>query len=252
MQHFVKDDGLNVFRLPVGWQYLVAYDYTAPIDQTFFAEYDIVVQGCLATGAHCIIDIHNYARWNGSIIGQPGPGQTGPSNDDFVSLWSQLAKAYASQPNIIFGLMNEPHDLDINMWGDTLQAVVTGIRNAGAVDQLILLSGTNSGALGGFDSFSGPALAKIVDIDGSTNKLIFEVHTYLDEDSSGGHPECVRDQVDNLGYQANWLRQVGRQMFLTETGGGSTDSCVQYLCQELQYMNDNSDVYLGWVGWAAG
>jgi endoglucanase len=29
------------------------------------------------SGAYAIIDVHNYARWNGEIIGQGGP-----SNDD--------------------------------------------------------------------------------------------------------------------------------------------------------------------------
>ena len=63
------------------------------------------MQGCLKTGAHCIIDIHNYARWNGKIIGQGGP-----SDDDFASLWGQLAQKYAKEDNVVFGIMNEPHD----------------------------------------------------------------------------------------------------------------------------------------------
>ncbi len=70
MQHFVTDDHLNVFRLPVGWQYLVGNNLGGPLDQTNFTKYDMLVQACLTTGAHCIIDIHNYARWNGAIIGQ--------------------------------------------------------------------------------------------------------------------------------------------------------------------------------------
>jgi endoglucanase len=56
------------------------------LDATNFGKYDQLVQACLATGAHCIIDIHNYARFNGLIIGQGGP-----SNADFANLWSQIA-----------------------------------------------------------------------------------------------------------------------------------------------------------------
>ena len=253
MQHFVYDDHLNVFRLPVGWQYLVNHQLGGPLDfgssdnPGFFAKYDGIVQACLGTGAYCILDIHNYARWDGGIIGQGGP-----SDDDFASVWYQLAQQYAAQPNVIFGLMNEPHDLDINTWAATLQLVVNNIREAGATSQMILLSGINYDAVGGFDSSSGPALSSIQDMDYTTNKLIFEMHQYLDYDTSGGNPECVTSQTDNLGYQAAYLRQYGRQAFLTETGGGNTDSCVQYMCEQLQYLNDNADVYLGWVGWAAG
>ncbi len=254
MRHFVYDDGLNVFRLPVGWQYLVAGQLGGQLDPGFFADYDKIVRGCLDTGALCIIDIHNYARWNDGIVNGV-IGQGGPSDDQFVSLWTQLAQTYAGEANVAFGLMNEPYNLDIPTWANTLQAVVNAIRNTGATSQLILLPGTNKAALGGFDSSSGYALLGVYDprpADGSANKLIFDVHAYLDQDTSGGYPECVHDQTDNLGYQAKWLHDNGRQAFLTETGGGNTDSCVRDLCAEFSFMNDHSDVYLGWVGWAAG
>jgi endoglucanase len=64
-QHFVKNDNMNIFRLPVGWQYLVNNKLGGTLDSRNFAKYDQLVQGCLATGASCIIDVHNYARWIG-------------------------------------------------------------------------------------------------------------------------------------------------------------------------------------------
>ena len=67
MQHFVDDDGYNAFRLPVGWQFLTNGALGGDIDEDNWAEYDALVQACLATGAHCIIDVHNYARWNGEV-----------------------------------------------------------------------------------------------------------------------------------------------------------------------------------------
>jgi endoglucanase len=143
MKHFVTDDNLNVFRLPVGWQFLVGGTLGGTLNAANLAEYDQLVQACLATGASCIIDIHNYARWNGAIIGQGGP-----TNDQFVSLWTQLATKYASSSKIIFGVMNEPHDVDIAAWATTVQAVVTAIRNAGATSQISkcarLLTSSNS------------------------------------------------------------------------------------------------------------
>lgn len=65
MQHFVSQDKLNIFRLPVGWQYLVNNKLGGTLDPTFFATYDRLMQACLKTGAKCILDIHNYARWYG-------------------------------------------------------------------------------------------------------------------------------------------------------------------------------------------
>ena len=43
MIHFVNDDGLNVFRLPVGWQYLINNADTASgtLDPTNFGNYNM-------------------------------------------------------------------------------------------------------------------------------------------------------------------------------------------------------------------
>ncbi len=47
MQHFVYDDGLNAFRLHVGWQYLVNNNLSGPLDPTFFADYDGICKPAL-------------------------------------------------------------------------------------------------------------------------------------------------------------------------------------------------------------
>ena len=70
MQHFVSDDGFNVFRLPVGWQFLTGNTPTGNIVAANLAEYDALVQACLATGASCIVDLHNYARYSGKVSSQ--------------------------------------------------------------------------------------------------------------------------------------------------------------------------------------
>ncbi|PVH89393.1 glycoside hydrolase family 5 protein [Cadophora sp. DSE1049] len=249
ISHFIRDDHMNIFRLPVGWQYLVNNNLGGALDPTNFGKYDQLVQGCLASGATCIIDIHNYARWNGGVIGQGGP-----TDEQFVSLWTQLAGKYKGSERVVFGIMNEPHDVDIGRWAFTVQAVVTAIRNAGATGQLLLLPGNDWTSAGAFISNgSGAALMKVTNPDGSTTGLIFDVHKYLDSDNSGTHSECVTDNVAGA-FQplATWLRVNKRQAMLTETGGGNVASCVQYMCSQVAFLNANSDVYLGYVGWSAG
>ena len=116
MAHFSKQDGFNAYRLPVAWQYLVNNKVGANLYSANFAKYDELVRACLVTGAHCIIDIHNYARWNGQIIGQGGP-----ADGDFASLWSQLAQKYAKETKVVMGLMNEPHNS--KLWGRDQQTL---------------------------------------------------------------------------------------------------------------------------------
>jgi len=192
------------------------------------------------------IDIHNYARWWGEIVGQGGP-----SNADLAKTWSQIATKYASQSNIIFGSMNEPHDLDINEWATTLQTVVTAIRSAGATSQMIFLSGTNYANAISFPTDSGAALKGVTNPDGSTTNLIFELHQYFD--SAGGQYSYCNDVLaSKFETTGDYLRSIGRQAFIGELGGGNGQDCIDIICPVLDVLNDYADVFIGWTSWAAG
>ncbi len=268
MQHFVQDSGLNLFRLrewhpslrcntsavtneakATSWQFLInSNTASGSLDATNAGKFDQLVQACLATGAHCMIDLHNFARFNGAIIGQGGP-----SDDLFIALWAALAAKYAAEPKIIFGLTNEPHDLDVRIWAQTCQKVVTAIRNAGALTQLILLPGTNfDSAATLVSSGSAEALMNITNPDHTTTGLLLDVHKYLDVDNSGTHANCTTDNVGNFTTVAEFLRERGRQGLVSETGASSQASCLENFCAQNRFINDNADVFVGYVGWAAG
>lgn len=58
------------------------------------------------------------------------------------------------------------------------------------------------------------------------------------------------DQFDDL---TNFLKTNNRKAILAETGGGPDDpSCLKDVCELLSYLNDNSDSYMGYLGWGAG
>jgi len=247
ISHFTSE-GVNIFRVPTAWQ-LATPQVGGPLNATWFSQYNNVVQTALNAGAHVIIDIHNYARWNGQLIGESG----GPTNAQFANLWSQIATKYKSQPNVIFGLMNEPHDLiSIAHWTASVQAAVTAIRAAGATSQLILIPGSSYSSAQTLPTEAGPSLLTVVDSDGTKNKLIFDVHKYLDSDNSGTHPDCVTDNTSVLQNLVNWLKQNNRQALLSETGGGNTQSCEMYLKTELAFVKANSRYIIGFSVWSAG
>ncbi|PVH71778.1 glycoside hydrolase family 5 protein [Cadophora sp. DSE1049] len=251
MQHFVNDDQMNIFRLPVSWQFLVNNKLGGTLDSNNFGKYDELMQACLGLGTFCAIDLHNFARFNNQIIGQSSGAVT---DAQFADVWSQLATKYKSNDKVIFGLMNEPHDVDVPSWANSVQAAVTAIRNAGASSQMILLPGTNFASAGKFvSSGSGDALIKVTNPDGTFDGLILDLHKYLDVDNSGNHAECTTDNIaDAFAIAADFLRQNGRKGLVSETGAGSTDSCFTDFCAQNKYLNDNSDVFLGYIAWAAG
>ncbi|KAI8954001.1 endoglucanase 2 [Xylaria longipes] len=248
MNHFVKDDGMNVLRIPTSWQFLVNNQLGGDLDASNFAKYDQLLQSCLDTGAYCMIDIHNFARWNGDIIGQGGP-----TNKQFASFWGQLASKYATNDKIIFELMNEPHDLDVSTWAGTCQQAVTAIRVAGAISQMILLPGTNFDSAATLASSGGAdALLGVINPDGSTDNLLLDIHKYLDEDNSGTHAACTTNNVDAFTTVAQYLRSKGRKGFISETGASSDASCKTEFCAQNSFINTNSDVFTGLVAWGAG
>lgn len=91
------------------------------------------------------------------------------------------------------------YSLDVNTWADTVQEVVTAIRNAGATSQRIFMPGNDWTSAEDFiNNGSADALSKVKNPDGSITNLFFDVHKYLDEDNSGGHVECVTDVSDDF------------------------------------------------------
>ena len=63
MNHFSKDLSMNMFRLPVGWQWLVNGKVGGTLDNGNLQKYDQLMQACLKTGAHCVIDVSTAAPY---------------------------------------------------------------------------------------------------------------------------------------------------------------------------------------------
>jgi endoglucanase len=191
-------------------------------------------------------------------------GQDGPSANDLAKTWAQIAAYYKSQPRVVFGTMNEPHDsgavdannnpiIDFNMdiWAATLQTVVNAIRNAGATSQMIFISPSNYANAGSFPDRSKAILTVKDPSDSSNKNLIFELHQYFDS-HGGKYKYCDQDLVQNFEQLAGFLKQHKRQAFMGELGGGSNPNCTDAICGVLDVLNQNSDVFLGWTSWAAG
>ncbi|KAL9617328.1 MAG: hypothetical protein Q9160_007857 [Pyrenula sp. 1 TL-2023] len=211
-------------------------------------------------GAYAIFDPHNYMRYNdpsqqpatGSIIGDTSDPNAA-TTQQFSDFWQELAGRFVDNPKVIFGLMNEPHDMETSLVLADDQAAIDGIRKSGA-KQLILAPG--NGYTGGHsftqasqgDEPSSDYLYKLVD---PLNNTAIDIHEYLDVDFSGSHQACVNSFNTTMGPLTAWLKQYGLKAMVTEFGGANNTQCAQYLTDALNYMSSNPE-YIGWTAWAAG
>ncbi|KAG8903731.1 hypothetical protein FRC00_014529, partial [Tulasnella sp. 408] len=97
-------------------------------------------------------------------------------------------------------------------------------------------------------SGSAAALDAISNPDGSKTNLIFDIHQWLDKNNTGTDGNCVTNNIAVFEPLAQWLRCHGRQAFLSATGGGNgrTSNCNPLLCEQMEYLLANSDVFVGY------
>ncbi len=241
--------GMNLMRLPFRWERLQR-SLNGEFDATELARLKSFVTTVTAAGTTVLLDPHNYARYHGKLIGSSEVPVTA-----FADFWTRLAHEFKANPKVMFGLMNEPHDMATEAWVTAANAAIAAIRATGATHTITVPGNAWSGAGSWSDTWYGtPNAVAMLQITDSADKLLIEVHQYLNEDSSGSQPTCVSPTIGSqrLTGFTQWLRTNHRRGLLGEVGGASNDTCNQAVGDALGYMTANADVWAGWVWWAAG
>jgi endoglucanase len=145
---------------------------------------------------------------------------------------------------------NEYHDIDQTLVLNLNQAAINGIRAAGATSQYIFVEGNAwSGAWSWTDNNDN--LKGLTDTE---DKIVYEMHQYLDADSSGTSETCVSSTIgkERLESATAWLQTNNLKGFIGEFAGGVNSDCEAAVEGMLSYMSDNTDVWMGAEWWAAG
>lgn len=190
-----------------------------------------------------MLDPHNFGRYYNDII---------TDVSGFGSWWSTVAKRFADNELVIFDTNNEYHDMENSLVKNLNQAAIDAIRDAGATSQYIFVEGNSwSGAWTWVSSGNGDSLKDLTD---PQDKIIYEMHQYLDSDGSGTSEACVSSTIgeERLKEATAWLKANNKKGILGETAGGANSQCKEAVNGELQHLLDNSDVWTGWLWWAAG
>ncbi|KAK4236322.1 hypothetical protein C8A03DRAFT_45670 [Achaetomium macrosporum] len=235
------NDGYNIFRVAFAMERLVPNTLTSSFDQGYLKNLTEVVNFITSKGAYAVLDPHNFGRYYGNII---------TDTNAFGSFWSNVAKQFASNPLVIFDTNNEYHDMDQTLVLNLNQAAINSIRSAGATSQYIFAEGNSYSGAWTWNT-TNTNLAALTD---PQNKLIVEMHQYLDSDGSGTSATCVNSDigVQRVIGATNWLRANGKIGVLGEFAGGANSVCQTAITGLLDHLQANSDVWAGGLWWAGG
>lgn len=242
--------GFNTVRLPFKWERLQP-KLMGELDEAELTRLMETVELIRARGMKTILDPHNYARYNDEIIGSDAVPV-----EAFADFWVRLARYYANDDQVVFGLMNEPNRMPVAQWLEAANAATAAIRDKAKANNLVLVPGTAwSGAHSWMTAIDGEpngvAMAKFSD---PANNFAFEFHQYLDDNFSGTKGNCSRaeDAEQALKNVTAWLKSNGYRGMLGEFGAPKGDACVIGLKAMVDVVEENKDVWTGWTYWVAG
>ena len=135
--NYYRSLGFNTIRLSFMWERI-----QPALNQPFAPREERLLTGIVEyatkTGMHVVIDPHNFGKrrlhtddWKVKhTVGSPQVPAT-----SFADLWTRLAMLFGGNDKVVFGLMNEPHDVPSSDWlpvADAARIRDTGTRATNA------------------------------------------------------------------------------------------------------------------------
>ncbi len=247
---YYSSKGFGIIRMPfdIARAYPIPY---SPLDTTELGYMKSIVDYCLSKGMHILLDPHNYGFIYDNRTGKELEiGVNDEATKMFADFWGRMGAMYKNYPNVVFGLMNEPNQQTAAQWYTGAVPAIKAIRAAGA-NQIILIPGTgwtgahswtSSGNAAVWEGFNGDPL----------NNFAFEMHQYLDSDSSGTHSTCTTHCAASLVAATDWLVANKFKGFLGEFAWSTDPSCTNEGETFMDYLSSNSNVWMGWTWWCGG
>ncbi|XHS80478.1 glycoside hydrolase family 5 protein [Burkholderiaceae bacterium UC74_6] len=251
---YYQRHGMNLMRIAFRWERLQP-KLQGDFDAAELKRLHEFVDGATARGLSVLLDPHNYAAY---VVKDKEQriGSQDVSILAFADLWKRLALEFKGNPQVLFGLMNEPHSLQTETWIAAAQIAVDTIRHTGATNFITVPGNGYTGAWSWFESkWYGTANAEVMGrLRDPAGRVLIEVHQYFDKDGSGTSPECVSPTIgrERLERFTAWARQYGYRALLGELGGGDNATCAQAVQGALEHLHGNADVWAGWLWWAGG
>ncbi|MFF7706689.1 cellulase family glycosylhydrolase [Pseudomonas sp. NPDC007930] len=232
-----KGRGIRSVRFPMVWERLQP-TLNGPLDPTYAGLVDKMLVQAASAGVTVILDIHNYGRYRGQVIGTSGVPVS--AYKDLISKVAQRWYGYSALEG--YDLMNEPHDDSDAMWLGAAQAGIDAVR---AIDKKhkIIIEGRSWASAARWQTSS----AELASLKDPQNNLIYSAHLYLDPDASGQYVYPINSATwnDNIGVQRatpfiEWLKANGKKGQIGEHGVPDNDPrWLAATAKLLTYLRNN-------------
>jgi len=239
--------GLNLVRLPFLWERI------QPVldSELNAAELARLVQSldfAHKHGVKVILDLHNYYRYYGKLIGSPEVPIA-----SFADVWRRIAQQVSEHPAVSgYGLMNEPYGTN-GLWPEAALAASQAIRQIDA-EHWIYVAGDRYSSAWHWPKYN----ARLVDdpwMRDPRNNLVYEAHMYLDRDTSGMYYDTTETFAPTLGIDrarpfVDWLKENGLRGYIGEFGVPAyAADAIDAMDNLLGYLRENC---IPLTYWAAG
>lgn len=237
--------GFNAVRLPITWERLQPKLFK-PLNKTYLKLIDNAFSNAAFYGMDIVIDLHNYHRYKGDVIGS----EEVPI-DALTDVWMRISAAFSTKENLLaYGLMNEPHDTK-GRWAKDAQVLVNAIRSRGD-KTLLYISGDHWS-----NSNYWPKVHPEKFIVDPLDNFRYEAHLYLDQDFSGIYADESSIDSMKLGVRlekrllpfTRWLLDNDAKGVIGEFGIPNDDKWSLPLNRFLILSQENC---LDWFMWAGG
>jgi len=158
---------------------------------------------------------------------------------------------------VIFSLMNEAHDQNTAPYVSALNATIAAIRNTARATNMIMIQGNRWNSAMNWlnvDEWGKANTETLIEVYDPLGNTVFNIHQYLDASHGGSFDGCISENIGSL-YLSGitlWLRNNNRRAFLGEFGSSNDSVCKGAVNDIIEYVEANSDVWIGWSWWNAG
>lgn len=238
--------GIRTIRFSIIWERLQPA-LNGELDSLYAGLLDGTFDEAAIYGMRVILDIHNYGRFRGKVIGTPEVPIAA-----YQDLMERIARRWGNhQALYAYDIMNEPYGAADAYWPAVAQAGIDAVRRHDR-KSLLLIEGRSWSSAARWPRLNDDLLA----LRDPADKLVFSAHAYIDQNSSGLYKQAPGADFDPMaGVKrvepfVQWLIEHGRRGHIGEFGVPDDDPrWLEAMDNLLAYLRRHC---IPMTYWAAG